>query len=42
MEFGHSAWKQSLETGICVKLKPGISDWREILRICYWRYCEGA
>jgi hypothetical protein len=26
----------------CVKLKPGISDWREIWWICYWRYCEGA
>jgi hypothetical protein len=23
------------ETGNCVKLKPGISDWREIARICY-------
>jgi hypothetical protein len=42
MEFGHSAQNRSLETGNCVKLKPGISDWREIWRICYWRYCEGA
>jgi hypothetical protein len=30
MEFGHSARKRSLEMGNCVKLKPRISDWREI------------
>jgi hypothetical protein len=30
MEFGHSALNRSLETGNCVKLKPGLSDWREI------------
>jgi hypothetical protein len=35
MEFGHSARNRSLKTGICVKLKHGISDWREILRLCY-------
>jgi hypothetical protein len=33
MEFGHSALNQSLETGNCVKLKPEISDWPEILRM---------
>jgi hypothetical protein len=42
MEFGHSAWKRSLEMGNLVKLKPGISDGRENWRICYWRCCEGA
>jgi hypothetical protein len=24
------------------KMKPVISDWREIWRICYRRCCEGA
>jgi hypothetical protein len=38
MEFGHSARNRSQETRNCVKLKPGILDWREIWRICYWRY----
>jgi hypothetical protein len=42
MEFGHSARKRSLETGNLEKLKPGISDGREILRISYWRCGEGA
>jgi hypothetical protein len=42
MRFGHSARKRSLETGNWVKLKPGISDGREIWRICYWRCREGA
>jgi hypothetical protein len=42
MEFGHSARKRSLEMGNYVKLKPRISDWLEILRMCYWRYYEGA
>jgi hypothetical protein len=42
MKFGHSARKRSLETGNLVKLKPEITDGREIWRICYWRYCEGA
>jgi hypothetical protein len=32
VEFGHLARNRSLETGIFfVKLKPRISDWREIL-----------
>jgi hypothetical protein len=42
MKFRHSARNGSLETGNWVKMKPGISNWREIWRICYWRCCEGA
>jgi hypothetical protein len=34
MKFRHSARNGSLEIGHGVKLKPGISDWREIARIC--------
>jgi hypothetical protein len=41
-KIGHSAQKQSLETGNLVKFKPGISDWREIWQECYWKCCEGA
>jgi hypothetical protein len=33
---------ETIARGNLVKLKPGISDEREILRICYWRCCEGA
>jgi hypothetical protein len=34
VEFGHLARNRLLEAGICVKLKPRISDWHEILRLC--------
>ena len=30
------------KTGILVKFKPGISDWREIWQVGYWKCCEGA
>jgi hypothetical protein len=35
MKFRHSARNGLLETENLVKLKPGMSDWREIARICY-------
>jgi hypothetical protein len=42
VEFGHLARNRSLEMDICGNLEPGVSDWREIWQICYWRYHEGA
>jgi hypothetical protein len=42
VEFGYSARNRSLEMGICGNLESRIFDLREIWRICYWRYHEGA
>jgi hypothetical protein len=42
VKFGHSARNLLLEMGICGNLESGILDWREIWRISYWRYHEGA
>ena len=30
------------QNGILVKFKPGISDWREIWQVGYWKCGEGA
>ena len=40
--LGHSARKRSRKSGILVKFKPGISDWREIWQVGYWKCGEGA